>query len=115
MTRMSRRLLALPLVLALMFAPSALAVETGTSGYNQTPPAPSSGSGPSKETSKPATSTSPSTSSAAPSTSVSPSQAKTLPFTGLDLRWIMGVGVLLIGAGLSLRMVTRRERHDLGH
>jgi hypothetical protein len=113
---MSRRLLALPLVLALMFAPAALAVETGTSGYNQTPPVPSNGTGPSKETSKPTTSTSPSTSSVAPSTSAAaPSHSSTtLPRTGLDLRWILGAGVLLIVAGLSIRMVTRRQHYDLG-
>jgi hypothetical protein len=35
-----------------------------------------------------------------------------LPFTGLDLRWIIGAGVLLVGAGLSLRMTQRRQEVD---
>ena len=117
MTRMSRRLLALPIVLALMIpAVPAIAQETGTTGYYQTPPKPSSGTGPSKETSKPRTTSLPAASSnVAPATSsTSPSSHSTLPFTGLDLRWIIGAGVLLIGAGLSLRMTQRRQRHDLG-
>ncbi|HEY7961064.1 MAG TPA: hypothetical protein VID29_03995 [Solirubrobacteraceae bacterium] len=108
---MSRRLLALPVALALMTASPALAVETGTSGYNQTPPKPSNGTGPSKETAKPKT-TSPST-SVTPSTSTTPSHA-TLPFTGLDLRWVLAAGVLLMGAGLSIRVVQRRQGGDLG-
>jgi hypothetical protein len=37
-----------------------------------------------------------------------------LPFTGLDLRWVIGAGALLLAAGLSLRFTQRRQRHDLG-
>jgi hypothetical protein len=116
MTRMSRRLLALPLVLALMTASPALAATTGTSGYNQSPPKPSSGTGPSRETAKPKTTPPAPATSTTPTTTAtpSPSHATTLPFTGLDLRWVIGVGVLLIGAGLSIRVVQRRQRHGLG-
>jgi cell division septation protein DedD len=110
---MSHKLLALPVALALMTASPALAVETGTSGYNQTPPKPSSGTGPAKETATPKTSTTP-TSTTAPTsttpTSTPAHHASTLPFTGLDLRWVVGLGVALLGAGLSLRLVQRRQR-----
>lgn len=34
--------------------------------------------------------------------------AATLPFTGLDLGFIAGAGVVLVGMGLSLRRVTRK-------
>jgi hypothetical protein len=34
--------------------------------------------------------------------------AATLPFTGLDLGFIAGAGVVLLGMGLSLRRVTRK-------
>jgi len=33
---------------------------------------------------------------------------KTLPFTGLDLAFVVGGGLLLAGTGLSLRRVTRK-------
>lgn len=40
--------------------------------------------------------------------------ANELPFTGYDLRWVVGIGLLLVVGGvLSLWMVKRRERH--GH
>lgn len=140
MTRMSRTLLALPAVFVLMLpAASALAVETTTgykqtpapansttastttttsanttTGYQQTPTKPASGTGPSKETATPTNSTS-HAKTAMPSTSTAMHHANsTLPFTGLDLRWIIGGGVLLLAAGLSLRITQRRQRHDLG-
>jgi uncharacterized membrane protein len=138
MTRMSRTLVALPAVFALMLpAAPALAVETTTgyqqtpapantttastttsanttTGYQQTPAKPASGTGPSKETATPTTSTSPAN-TATPNTSTTAHSANsTLPFTGLDLRWIIGAGVLLLAAGLSLRIGQRRQRHDLG-
>lgn len=107
-------LLALAGALAtIVLAVPALAQATGTSGYSQTPPPPTttttttttphSGTAPSKEsapsepTPKPKTSTTPTT---------HPTEApghSTLPFTGLDLRWVIASGVLLLGAGLSLR------------
>jgi hypothetical protein len=44
-----------------------------------------------------------------------PATAEKLPFTGLDLRWVVGMGLLLIlGGGVSLRVVRRRERHGIG-
>jgi hypothetical protein len=130
MTRMSRTLLPLSFVLALaLFATPALATETGTTGYYNTPPkpattpAPASGTGPSRETSKPrTTSSSPSNTSTSPTGSTptptvpapSTSTRSTLPFTGLDLRWVVGIGLLLLGAGLSIRVTQRRQRQDLG-
>jgi hypothetical protein len=122
MIQISRRLLALSAVLALtLFATPALAANTGTSGYYNTPPKPSpaSGTGPSRETSKPRnTSGAPSGTSTTPTGTTSPStpasSRSTLPFTGLDLRWIVGIGVLLLGAGLSIRVTQRRQRQGLG-
>jgi hypothetical protein len=130
MTRMSRTLFAPLVVFALMlFATPALATETGTSGYYNTvpkpgaSPSPSSGTGPSRESSKPRTtssspssaSTKPSSSSSVPTVPTSTSSHTTLPFTGLDLRWVIGIGLLLLGAGLSIRLTQqRRQRQDLG-
>src|SRR5476649_1437132 len=36
-------------------------------------------------------------------------KSATLPFTGLDLGFIAGAGVVLVGMGLSLRRVTRSQ------
>jgi hypothetical protein len=41
---------------------------------------------------------------------VDPVKASKLPFTGLDLRWELGVGLLLVGAGFSLVAAQRRPR-----
>jgi cytoskeletal protein RodZ len=90
-----------------------------TSSTTPTPaPAPTSGTSPSKETEKstpeataPAKETAPTTSTS-PSTSTS--KAATLPFTGLDLRWSVAIGVLLIGLGFSILAVQRRERGRSG-
>jgi hypothetical protein len=138
MTRTSRTLLALPAVFAMMLpAVPALAVETTTgyqqtptppnttttvtttaanttTGYQQTPVKPASGTGPSKETATPTNSASPAKTTTPSSSTTTHSANSTLPFTGLDLRWIVGAGALLLAAGLSIRMVQRRERHDLG-
>jgi cobalamin biosynthesis Mg chelatase CobN len=129
-------LLTLPaaLLLAAMLAGPAPAAEP-TSGYGQTtttppttPTTPTTPSSAGKAT-KP-TSTTPTTSSGvapakeettataakevAPATSSSSSsssaKATTLPFTGLDLRWVLGIGLLLLGAGFSLLWVQRRQR-----
>jgi hypothetical protein len=107
----------------MLSAAPAMAVET-TTGYGQTAPKPqttpqpSSGTGPSKETATPKTTTSEpaGTKTATPSsstTSPASSSRSTLPFTGLDLRWVLGAGLLLLGAGLSIRLMQRRQRHDL--
>jgi hypothetical protein len=131
MTRMSRTLFApLALFALMLFAVPALATETGTTGYYNTPPkpapststttpTPASGTGPSRETSKPrTTSSSPSSASSKPSSTSSPTiptaTHSTLPFTGLDLRWVIGIGLLLIGAGVSMRLTQRRQRQGLG-
>ena len=129
MTRMSRTLLALSVASALMLSAAPAMAAGTTTGYGQTAPAPatttpkpSSGTGPSKETATPKTTSSEpaSKTTTTPSSSSSPSsptssERSTLPFTGLDLRWVIGVGVLLLGAGLSLRLTTqRRQRNGLG-
>jgi hypothetical protein len=106
---------ALPIVLLLalaLIAPgTAVAAEEPTSGYNQTPttPAPSTGTSPSKEEAP--SSTTPSK-EPEPTKSSSPAkeEAKTLPFTGFDLRWSFGIGLVLMGAGFSIVMMQRRRR-----
>jgi hypothetical protein len=123
--RVARRgLLALPVValaLAIPAAPAVAQTSNGTSGYGQKAPPPTttpkSGTAPSKEATTPTESTTPKEAPApkaseeptttTPKTAVSPSTSK-LPFTGLDLRWIVGAGILLLGAGISIRLVQRR-------
>jgi uncharacterized surface anchored protein len=106
--------LLLTIALAAPSAAVAATSTTPTSGYNQEPNKPSTGTSPSKEASKPTTTTkatSPETSSA-PTTQAA--KASTLPFTGLDLRWIVGIGLLMMGAGFSIVVVQRREGRDGG-
>ncbi len=112
------------LLLGVLLTPAGALAAESTSGYSQTAPtpktsttpapAPTSGTSPSKEKEKstpeattPAKATAPTTSTS-PSTSTS--KAATLPFTGLDLRWSVAIGVLLIGLGWSILAVQRRER-----
>lgn len=46
---------------------------------------------------------------------VEPTTATTLPFTGLDLRWVVGVGlVMVIAGGGTLVVMRRRERDESG-
>jgi len=111
--RAPHRLWVLPaiLLLAAMLLPSsAIAAEEPTSGYTQTPTTakttPSSGTSPSKETK---TATTPTTEAAPVTTSTTP-KASTLPFTGFDLRWDIGFGVVLLGAGISILAMQRRQR-----
>jgi hypothetical protein len=113
-TRIQRGLLILPVLLLMAFAlviPSSAVAAEGTSGYNQTPTTPTTtpttGTSPSKETEKstPASKEEPSKTTTAPSAE----KASTLPFTGLDLRWTVGIGLLLMGAGFSIVVVQRRE------
>jgi hypothetical protein len=129
--RARRGLVALPVVaLGLMLpATPAVAQTTGTSGYGQTAPAPKttttpkSGTAPSKEATTPTettpkASTEPSTTptttpttTTPAQTSVSPASESKLPFTGLNLNWVIGAGLLLLAAGLSIRVFQRRQRH----
>lgn len=132
------------LLSAVLVAPAtALAEETGANGYSQKPPtpttpttttppsttpaattpaattpaattpAPTSGTSPSKEASTPAKGVSPSTSTSSSPTAKAASE-KTLPFTGFDLRWTVGIGLLLMGVGFSIVTIQRRERRDAG-
>ena len=125
-----RRLLVLPVAFALMMAlalpTTAFAAEEGLSGYNNKPtttsttptpaPTPTTGTSPSKESSTPTKTTAPETTQSEPTTSTEPTAKKssTLPFTGFDLRWTIGGGVLLIAMGLSLVTAQRRQRRDTG-
>jgi hypothetical protein len=109
--------------LALLAPGSALAAE-GTSGYNQepnkpgttttptTPTTPSTGTSPSKEegtpTSTPSKETEPTKSSSSPAKEA----AKTLPFTGFDLRWSFGIGLVLMAAGFSIVGLQRRRSSE---
>jgi hypothetical protein len=123
--RLARReFLALPAMLALMAPAPALAQaaagtsSTGTSGYNQKPPTPTTTPEPkkevehSKEATTPKTSPAPvtttPTSTVEPTTTATP-KASTLPFTGLNLTWIVGAGVILLAAGLSIRIALRQR------
>jgi hypothetical protein len=106
--RISRRVVVLPVLLlmalALVLPSAAMAASEPTSGYNQTPTTPTTGTSPSKEEkSTPASKEEPAK-AAAPSAE----KASTLPFTGLDLRWMVAVGLLLMGAGFSIVVVQRR-------
>ncbi|HEX4188833.1 MAG TPA: hypothetical protein VHY83_13130 [Solirubrobacteraceae bacterium] len=85
----------------------------GLSGYEKKAEE-KSGTSPSKETTTPEKKeTAPTTSTTTPSSSTSPSsekeKASTLPFTGFDLRWTIGMGLLLLGAGFSIVTVQRRH------
>ncbi len=111
-----RELLALLTALALL-VPAAPAVaatsgtsSTGTSGYNQKPPVPTTKTEPKKEV-EPAkeekkAATTPTT-TVEPTTTTPTAKASTLPFTGLDLRWVVGGGLLLLASGLSIRLALR--------
>jgi hypothetical protein len=103
------------LLLALALAPGAAVAAEPTSGYTTTTTTPAAttptttpakGTLPSKEAEKPA-------SEPAPAKTPSP-QSSTLPFTGFDLRWDVGFGLLLMAAGLSIVAVQRRQRRDRG-
>jgi uncharacterized membrane protein len=126
-----RKLVVLPVAVALTMAlvpASALAAEEGLSGYNKTTttttttttptttptptPTPTTGTSPEKASSTPTKTTAPETASTEPSKGSEPTakKASTLPFTGFDLRWTIGAGVLLLAMGLSIVMVQRRQR-----
>lgn len=109
--RALRRLLVLPfvLLLAMALAAPALAAEPLTK-YTPTPKAEHKVL-PAKEKKAPEKAAEPA-SSAAPTTTTEPAKAAstTLPFTGFDLRWSVGIGLLLVCAGGSIMMVQRRQR-----
>ncbi len=115
-SRVARRLMVLPVALLLAVAPAAPALASeGLSGYSTTP---KSGTAPSKTTKTPTTTTpaaepAPSTASSVPTTTTTP-KASTLPFTGFDLRWTVGGGLLLMAMGFSLVTLQRRERRGSG-
>jgi hypothetical protein len=121
-SRARRRLVILPVVLALgltSVAP-ALAAEP-TTGYGnsgaKTPTTPKSGVSPSKSTKTPTTpakTVEPATTSTTPTTSTEPAKASTLPFTGFNLTWTVGGGLLLVCAGGSMMVMQRRGRRDGG-
>lgn len=116
---MLRKLAVLPVAFALMMAlvvpTSAFAAEKeGLSGYNSKP-TPTTGTSPSKESSTPTKTTAPETSSTEPATTSEPTaKASTLPFTGFDLRWTIGAGVVLLAMGFSIVTVQRRQRRNTG-
>jgi septal ring-binding cell division protein DamX len=119
-----RKLVVLPvafaLAMALVVPTAALAAEEGLSGYSNKPttssttPTPATGTSPSKESSTPTKTTAPETSSTEPSTTSEPTakKASTLPFTGFDLRWTIGAGVILLAMGFSIVTVQRRQRRN---
>src|ERR1700730_16997727 len=103
-----RRLIVPPVLLLLavaLVAPmSAVAATTttnkeGLSGYEKKAEE-KSGTSPSKEKTTPEKTETPTTSKSTAPTSET--KAATLPFTGLDLRWTLGMGLLLVGAGFSI-------------
>jgi len=120
------------LLLALAIVPGVAVAAEPTSGYTTptqptsgyttptttttaTTPAttPTTGTLPSKEAEKPASTTPASEPAPAKTTTTSP-QSSTLPFTGFDLRWDVGFGLLLMIAGFSIVAVQRRQRRDSG-
>jgi hypothetical protein len=116
-SRVLRRLSIVPvvLVLALMVIAPSTALAATTTGYNQTPPTPTTTTEttPAPTTTEPAKEVSPSTSTT-PASSTSPAEEKasTLPFTGFDLRWSLGIGLLLLLSGFSIVTVQRRQRRS---
>ncbi|MGH2852933.1 MAG: hypothetical protein ACRDLF_01915 [Solirubrobacteraceae bacterium] len=106
-----RELLALPAVLALVVAPAAPAFaqtsSNGTSGYKQKPPVPTTKTEPKKETEPSKEATKPTPTTTVEPTTTPAAKASTLPFTGLDLRWVLGAGLLLLSTGLAIRLGQR--------
>ncbi len=124
--RVARRgLLAIPLALAFAIPAPALAQTTGattntTSGYGEKPPVttktePKNGTAPSKESTTPKEKAAPAPATTTPATSTAPTTTSPtateskLPFTGLDLRWVLGAGILMLAGGLSIRLTQRRS------
>jgi hypothetical protein len=125
-SRAARRLMVLPVALLLAIAPAAPTLATTStskealSGYGSKP---SSGTSPSKSTktptsktptTTPATEPAPATSSSVPTTTTAPAKSSSLPFTGFNLSWTVGGGLLLIAMGFSIVTVQRRQGRDSG-
>jgi hypothetical protein len=126
-SRAARRLMVLPVALLLAIAPAAPTLaatstsKEALSGYGTKP---SSGTSPSKSTktptsktpttTTPATEPAPATSSSVPTTTTTPAKASSLPFTGFNLSWTVGGGLLLIAMGFSIVTVQRRQGRDSG-
>lgn len=119
-----RRLVVLPVAFALTMAlalpTTAFAATTtskeGLSGYNNKP-TPTTGTSPSKESSTPTKTTAPEKTSEPTTTSeptVTTPAKKTLPFTGFDLRWTIGLGLLLMAMGVTIVVAQRRQRRGGG-
>ena len=119
-----RSALAIPVALMLaaaLVSPSLALAETttskeGLSGYGKEEPKkeapkeePKSGTSPSKETTTPSKEAAPESKPSTPSPS-EPAKSSSLPFTGLDLRLVVAVGILMLGAGFSIVAVQRRQR-----
>lgn len=86
-----------------------------TTTTTATTPTPTSGTSPEKQTSTPEKSTAPETTKKEPTsepTATTAKKATTLPFTGFDLRWTIGAGVLLMAMGFSLLTAQRRQRRN---
>jgi hypothetical protein len=116
--RAMRRLVVLPvafaLTMALVLPTGALAAEKeGLSGYNSKP-TPTTGTSPSKEKSTPTKTTAPETTASEPTSEPTAKKASTLPFTGFDLRWTIGGGLLLMAMGFSIVTAQRRQRRNTG-
>ncbi len=129
-SRAARRLMVLPVALLLALAPAAPTLaatstsKEALSGYGK----PSSGTSPSKSTktptsktpsktpttSSPANEPAPATSSNVPTTTTAPAKSSSLPFTGFNLSWTVGGGLLLIAMGFSIVTVQRRQGRDSG-
>jgi hypothetical protein len=126
-SRAARRLMVLPVALLLAIAPAAPTLAASSkskealSGYGTKP---SSGTSPSKSTktptskapttTAPANEPAPATSSSVPTTTTAPAKSSSLPFTGFNLSWTVGGGLLLIAMGFSIVTVQRRQGRDSG-
>lgn len=104
-----RRLLVLPVALLLVAAPAAPALgasstnKEGLSGYSHKEEAAKKEPQSSKSKEAPAEE---------PTKTSAPVKQSTLPFTGFDLRWTVGFGLLLMGAGGSIIAMQRRQRRS---
>jgi LPXTG-motif cell wall-anchored protein len=108
-----RKLLALPAALALLaaLATPAVAAEEPTSGYTHTEPAKQE-TLPAKETTPEEPAPTETTPKSEPAPTTTQAKATTLPYTGLNLTWVVGLGLVLMGAGFSIVIAQRRQRRS---